>query len=205
MDAPSQMLLSSIYAIREGSTSVLHWFAELKAKGLDPIAITMDGEQSTMKAIRLTWPMVKIQRCLLHIQMQGLSWIRTYPKTQAGKDLKILLLQLCRIHSVKERNDFLRSYKKWLYQYKDFILSLPKTEVAFKDLKRTTSLIKNALPDMFHYLVDPNIPYTTNMLESFYSRLKAAYQRHRGLTHHHKMQFLNWYCYFENQHKTNTF
>ena len=163
----------------------------------------MDGELSVIRAIRKVWPEAIIQRCLYHIQMQGMSWLRTYPKTQSGKELRYLLMSLCAIRSVKERNVFIRTYKKWFTQYRDFVLLMSKTSIALNDLKRTTALINNALSDMFHYLSDANIHHTTNALESFYSRLKLAYRQHRGLSHRHKLQYLSWYCYFGNQQKIN--
>ena len=73
-----------------------------------------------------------------------------------------------------------------------------RTQVAIEDLKRTMALINNALPDMFYFLKDTKIHSTTNALESFHSRLKTDYQRHRGLSKEHKLLCLMWYCYFEN-------
>ena len=65
-------------------------------------------------------------------------------------------------------------------------------------LKRTKGLISNALSDMFHFLDDSNVPSTTNALESFHSRLKSDYRRHRGLTSAHRIRYLLWYRYFHN-------
>jgi len=73
--------------------------------------------------------------------------------------------------------------------------------VASKDLRRTMVLVNNALPDMFYYLEDNLVPATTNVLEGFHSRLKADYRRHRGLTKEHRIQYIHWYCYFENKRK----
>lgn len=203
MDAREQIIISNIYAQKEGYKSVYPWFKELKEQGLNPDYITMDGERSVMRAIREIWPTVKIQRCLYHIQHEGMRWLRTYPKTEAGKELRALLKTLCpsAIKSVKKRNYLIKAYKAWLCKYSDFIKSksLPVNDVASKDLKRTMVLINNALPDMFYYLKDDNIPPTTNTLESFHSRLKADYRRHRGLTEEHKIHYLKWYCYFKNQ------
>lgn len=203
MNTADQTIIAHAYATKEGFQAASPWFQALKAEGLNPTCITMDGEKSVIRAIRQTWPQALIQRCLYHIQMQGMMWLRTYPKTQAGKDLRYLLSRLCQIRSVKERNKFVKDYRHWLTQYKDFMRSLSKTTVAFTDLKRTAVLIQNAIPDMFHYLLDPNIPHTTNSLESHYSRLKNAYRQHRGLSHHHKLQYLTWYSYFTNQQKIN--
>jgi transposase-like protein len=199
MNANNQELISNIYTIKEGYKNVYVWFSDLNEKGLSPLYITMDGEKSVIRAIKEVWPQASIQRCLYHIQREGMRWLRTYPKTQAGKDLRRLLKTLCRINSFEKQDEFIDSYLEWLNQYRDFVLSLPKTEVAFKDLRKTMILIFNALPDMFHYLTDANIHKTTNTIESFYSRLKADYRKHRGLTEEHKISYLKWYCYFKNQ------
>jgi len=199
MNAQGQKIISHTYAKKEGYKTARSWFLSLKEKGLDPRYISMDVEQGTMRAIKEVWPKTTIQRCLYHIQSQGMSWLRTYPKTQAGRDLRRLLSTLCSIESVKERDLFIQNFYQWLEHYYDFIKSLPKGQVAFKDLKRTVSLINNAMPNMFHYLEDFKIHKTTNALESFYSRLKADYRRHRGLTQEHKTQYLKWYCYYKNR------
>lgn len=198
MNAQDQKIISNVYAKKEGYKTVYPWLQSLNEKGLNPRYVTMDGEQGVMRAIKEIWPNIKIQRCLYHIQSEGMRWLRTYPKTQAGQDLRFLLSTLCSIQTVKERDLFIERFYQWLEHYLDFVQSLPKNQVAFKDLKRTITLIKNALPNMFHYLDDPYIHKTTNALESFHSRLKSDYQRHRGLTQEHKIQYLKWYCYYKN-------
>lgn len=204
MNAVDQRIISHIYTKKEGNKYVYPWFSQLKAQGLNPSSITMDGERSVIRAIHNVWPQAKIQRCLYHIQREGMRWLRTYPKTQAGIDLRRLLKTLCQINSLKERDAFITSYAIWLDEYRNYVMSLPRTKVAYKDLRRTMTLIFNALPDMFHYLKDANIHKTTNTIESFYSRLKADYRKHRGLTEKHKISYLNWYCHFKNHGKTNT-
>ena len=179
MNALDQKTISNIYTKKEGYRHVYAWFSQLKEEGLDPLYITMDGEKSVIRAIKDIWPQTNIQRCLYHIQREGMRWLRTNPKTQAGKDLRCLLKTLCRINSYEKQNEFVASFSAWLDKYRDFVLSLPRDQVAFKDLKRTMGLIFNAMPDMFYYLDDPKIHKTTNTLEGFYSRLKADYSKHR--------------------------
>jgi transposase-like protein len=204
MDAVSQKTISHVYHKREGYKSTYPLFSDLKRQGLSPLYITMDGERSVMRAIKDVWPSVKIQRCLYHIQREGMRWLRTYPKTQAGRELRILLKTLCRIDTAREMEIFVTLYSIWLEKHRNFVLSLPTAQVAYKDLKKTMSLLNNAMPDMFHFLLDKKIHKTTNLLEGFYSRLKADYRKHRGLTEKHKLSYLNWYCYFQNYKKTNT-
>lgn len=205
MSATDQSIVSSLHTSKEGYNNVLPWFQQLKANGLQPLVITMDGEISVIRAIREIWPQTKIQRCLYHIQREGLRWLRSAPKTQAGRELRAILSTLASIKSFKDRDVFLELFRSWINAHYLFIKALPNTTVAFKDLKKTVTLIKNALPDMFHYLSDPNSPSTTNALEGLFSRLKSDYQRHRGLSNQHRISYLNWYCYFKNKASSTNF
>lgn len=204
MDSLTHRIIFNAYVDKEGYHSVRPFLLQLKTQGLSPVAITVDGHIKVLRALREVWPRVRIQRCLYHIQREGLRWLRTSPKTQAARDLRALLGGLHRIQTTTDQQTFRWAYRRWLRTYRDFIQTLPNTSVAFKDLKRTVALIRHALPDMFRYLKDPRIRATTNLLESFYSRLKADFRRHRGLSETHKRAYLRWYCYFKNQKITNT-
>ncbi len=204
-DALNQTVLKTLYCYKEGYYQIVEWLNNLMNKGFHPIYVTMDGEQGIMKAFKDTWRNIKIQRCIFHIQHEGCRWLRTYPKTEAGKNLKRLLLSLPNIKSVKDQKHFIHCFKSWLKIYQDYVLTLPMNIKANYDLKRTSTLIKRALPDMFYYINEPNVRSTSNILESLHGRIKKAYNQHCGLTHKHKIQFLKWYCYYENQHKTNIF
>ena len=201
MDAIDQRIISHIYVQKEGFHDAYKWFTSLKFQGLNPVFITTDGEQSITRAVRLVWPDAKLQRCLYHVQHEGMRWLRTYPKTDAGKELRALLSKLSTIKTIQERDSFIQTSVTWVSKYEAFVLSLPRTEVAYKDLRRTMVLINNAIPDMFHYLANKNVHSTTNALEGFHSRLKSDYQRHRGLTKIHRIQFIRWYCYYHNGNK----
>jgi hypothetical protein len=198
MNTINQNIIASIYVKKESFKDAYPWFMNLKLQGLDPCFITTDGEQSILRAMKLAWPKAKLQRCLYHLQHEGMRWLRTYPKTEAGLKLRSILSRLSSIRKTAERDLFIREYQNWVNHYKNYVLSLPQTQVAFKDLKRTMVLINNALADMFYFLEDTNIHSTTNALEGFHSRLKADYRRHRGLSQEHKLLYLKWYCYFQN-------
>jgi transposase-like protein len=198
MDALTQRVIINAYVATESYTTVHPMLLQLNALGLRPQALILDGHRMVIRAIREVWGAVIIQRCLYHIQREGLRWLRTYPKTEAAKELQKLLRFLPKIKDIEKKNLFLGSYAAWIETYKKLVSSLPSTTVAYKDLKRTMALITNAIPDMFHYLDDPNIHSTTNCLESFFSRLKADFRRHRGLSEIHKKSYLRWYCYFKN-------
>lgn len=199
MDASDQKIIAHLYVKKESFLEAYPWFSSLKRQGLNPEYITTDGERSTIRALKVVWAEAKLQRCLYHIQHEGMRWLRTYPKTEAGKQLRVLLSQLTWIKTTLERDTFIERYGEWLNKYRNYIRSLPSTTVAYKDLKRTIMLIRNALPDMFYYLEDQSVHPTTNALEGFHSRLKTDYQRHRGLNKNHKIAYIHWYIYFKNE------
>jgi len=124
MDAQKKKTIANTYVDKESYNSVLPFFKKLKQKGVNPKAITIDGHRYVIAALKEVWPQLIIQRCLYHIQSQGLSWLRTFPKTEAGRQLRIILSKLTAINSVKERDLFLDSYKQWLSKYKTFVKSL---------------------------------------------------------------------------------
>jgi transposase-like protein len=198
MDATNQRIISHTYVQKESFNDSYKWFISLKYKGLYPLFITTDGERSVTRAMRLIWPNMKLQRCLYHIQHEGMRWLRTYPKTAAGKELRTILSKLSKIKTLRERDQFINMYLTWVNKYETFVLALPRTEIAYKDLRRTMVLINNAMPELFHYLTNKNVHSTTNALEGFHSRLKSDYQRHRGLTKKHRIKFIHWYCYYHN-------
>jgi transposase-like protein len=201
MNALNQKIIACTYVQKEGYKCTQPWFTELKQKDLNPTCIIMDGERSVIRAIKDVWPEAKIQRCLYHIQREGMRWLRTFPKTRAGQELRQLLKTICAIRNIKERKQFINKYAQWQKTHKDFVNQLPKGVVAYKDLKKTITLINNSLPNIFYYLNNQAIHSTTNALEGFYSRLKSDYRRHRGLSEKHKISYLKWYCYFRNTEK----
>ena len=199
MDSISQKIILGNSVDKESYQIAYPRFKKLRELGLNPKFVTMDGHRYIIKAFRDVWPKIKIQRCLYHIQHEGMRWLRTYPKTEAGRELRKLLAGICAIKTVKERDEFIGRYKRWLHNYQNFVRSLPRSTVAYKDLKKTMALIDHALPDMFHYLDDSRVASTSNKLEGFFSRLKSNYHRHRGLSGNHKKAYLTWYCCFHNQ------
>ena len=166
--------------------------------GLQPVAITIDGNTSVIRAIKTVWPDIMIQRCRTHIQRQGLSWLRRYPKLEASKDLRGILLALTNVKDERGRTVFIKDFCRWEKRYGGFVLSLPSSDKVYGDLQRTRSLILHALPDMFHYLDDQCIAATTNKLEGYFSRLKEIYRKHRGLSKKHRQNYFAWYIHLKN-------
>ena len=198
MDNLTGKVIAHKYHIRENYASAYKMFKEMMERGLKPAAITIDGNPSVIRALKTVWPDINVQRCRTHIQRQGLSWLRRYPKIEASKDLRDILLTLTAVKDERGRKLFIKDFGCWEKQYGCFVLSLPPKDKIYGDLQRTRSLILHALPNMFHYLDDQCISATTNKLEGYFSRLKEIYRRHRGLSKKHRQIFFAWYINLKN-------
>jgi len=198
MDAVSGRPLLCRHVSHENYRSAFELFSLAKSMGINPRAVTLDGDRAVMHALRDVWPDTTIQRCLYHIQHEGMRWLRTHPKNAAGKQLRILLRGLCGIETQEGFAKFWAGYDAWLALHGDYVRGLTSEVVAQKDLKKTMALLNNARKDMCHYLHDANIESTTNKLEGFHSRLKMDYCRHRGMSKAHQIAYLKWYCYLKN-------
>ena len=198
MDNMNNRIIANRYCARENYATTRDVFKELLNKQVNPKAITVDGNTSAIRAIKKVWPNIIIQRCLVHIQRQGLSWLRRFPKNQAARDLRLLLLTVTNIKNHSQKQSFINDFNNWEKRYGKFVLSLPSLDKVYGDLQRTRSLIIHALPDMFHYLEDSNIAPTTNKVEGYFSRLKELYRQHRGLSKKHREKYFQWYIYFKN-------
>lgn len=155
---------------------------QLADQGLQPVSVTIDGLKQVQSMLMAVWPTVVIQRCLVHIQRQGLAWCRRDPNTAAVKHLRRLFDQVTRVRSTTARDRFIAAWHIWEDRFGQPIAARPTRGKVFSDIKRARTLLLYALPHMFRYLDDPMIPNSTNWLESYFSRLKSRYRQHRGLS-----------------------
>jgi len=196
MDGATNAVICGTYGISENSLSQLTaFFIPLKERSLAPQSCTVDGNPQVIKVLKQLWPDIIIQRCLVHIQRQGLMWCRRPPKRTDAKHLRDIFLQVANIYTVRDRNVFLDHFAHWEDKYGQCIATQPERGRVFSDIKRARSMLLKALPDMFHYLDNPCIPATTNGLEGYFSRLKAHYRQHRGLHPSKRTNYFNWYFY----------
>lgn len=198
MDAQTNTLLKGKFGIRENSNLQLRSFFEpIKNSGFNPKSFTLDGNPQVIRTIRSMWPEIIVQRCLVHIQRQGLMWCRRFPKRTDAKHLRKLFKRVTYIKTHKERDRFISDFEAWEQKYGCRLALRPERGKVFSDIKRARSMLIKALPDMFHYLDDSNIPKTTNGLEGYFSRLKQNYRNHRGLKPEKRANYFKWFFFLK--------
>lgn len=160
-----------------------------------PKSATVDGNPQQMKYLRTLWPSITLQRCLVHVQRQGLSWCRRTPKRTDAKHLREFFLMLTDVHTATQARRFLQRVHAWERRFGPAIASSPNRGWVFSDLLRARSMLLKALPDLFHFVHDRKTARSTNALEGYFGRLKDHYRRHRGLSPKHRDAYFQWYFY----------
>ena len=192
-DPVAKCLVAGCYGLKEGEARMKVYCQQLRQAGLLPVSVTIDGLRQVQAMLQEVWPEVRIQRCLVHIQRQGLAWCRRDPKTAAVKHLRKLFCQITRVKTKADRDSFLAAWQTWEKRFGNPIVCRPSRGKVFSDVKRARSLLHYALPHLFHYLDDPLVPHSTNWIEGYFSRLKARYRQHRGLSQKHRASYFSWY------------
>lgn len=136
----------------------------------------------------------------MHIKRDVDAWLSQHPKTQAGKQLKEIMVGAATIKNHSQKDQFVTGFRSWCIRYGGFLKertylqgSTTRWQHTHRNLRRCRSLLQRALPDMWHYLDDHHIPKDTNGLEGRFGCLKQHYSQHRGLSKTRREAYLSWY------------
>ncbi len=147
----------------------------------------LDGKPGVVGVIEQHHPLVRIQRCLVHVERQVRSCISSKPKTHYGIELSKLVKQLFSIRTKRQKKRWVRAYRRWRKKSYPFLLERTQQKARWwythKTLRRARKHIDNALDSLFTFITYYQAPRTTNHLEGgINSRLKELLHRHRGLS-----------------------
>jgi Transposase, Mutator family len=198
---------TQLYRFSKGErfNEILEDLDNLASMGVIIDSVTCDGHKAILKAIRQHNRKIVIQRCVVHVHRMANIWLRAKPKSLASNELKECLIYLPKIKNHNDKIAWMASFKKWEIKHKAFVnektfnIDSSRWWYKHKELRRAYILVKQALPDMFHYLNNSNIPKSTNSLESFFGHLKDNLSIHRGLSYEHRKSFIRWYLHFKNR------
>ena len=197
MDSETHKLLYAAVNVRETASDLLLFYSQLSGAGLNPESATTDGNTAQMKQLKNFWPEIKLQRCIVHVQRQGLSWCRRNPKRTDAKHLRELLLKLTEVKTKDESLRFIKGFYAWENRFGTGIESSRNRGWVFSDIIRARSMVIKAIPNLFHYIDNPMIARSTNALEGYFSRVKEHYRLHRGLSKTNKVNYFKWYFFLK--------
>lgn len=188
------------------------WLDEIKedlnnllSLGIRIESVTCDGARSIIKAVRECIPEAIIQRCTVHVQREVLIWLTRNPKSEAGRELRRIVCRLNTIADRRQWGQWVVDLVRWEQRHREYLnqKTVPDDDprrawFTHKMVRKSFVHIRRALPDLFHYLDNPDIPKSTNALESFFGHLKTNLRQHRGLSREHFKNYIKWYLFFKN-------
>lgn len=193
MDAKRSKPVFGKYGAKENFSCLNKLFNEMKDLGCNPISASIDGLPAVSLALREVWPEIIIQRCIVHIQRQGLMWCRIKPNRTDAKKLRDIFLKITFLKTSEDVRKFIEEVYEWEKIYGRKIADSRSKGWVFSDLKRARSMLLKALDNSFFFIQNSNIPKTTNMAEGCFSRLKGLLRDHRGVNGKRREQLFNWF------------
>ena len=169
--------------------------------GIQIESVTCDGAPNIIKAVREVCPEAILQRCTVHVAREIETWITRKPQTVAAQELLEFVHLLNGVQTHDEAQLWIRAFIDWYRRHEPFINEKTVDEESgrwwftHKMLHRSVSHIKRAIPDLFSYTRYPNIPKSSNSIESFFGHLKDNLRIHRGLSEQHFKDFVKWYLF----------
>ena len=184
-----------------------------------PLIAVIDGGQGAASAIKTCWPATKVQRCLVHAQRVVRRHTTSRPRTDAGRAIYQLALNLTKITALDEAaawgaqlHEYGTIYRDWMNQktfttdpatrQRTWSWTHERTRKAYNSLNH---LWRNQL--LFVYLDPPDgvldvsrIKSTTNSLEGgINAQLKLLARTHRGRSGEHQRRMLDWWLYLQTE------
>jgi hypothetical protein len=154
-------------------------------------AAVVDGRRGLAKVFQD----IPVQICIFHQVKTVTKYLTRKPKTQAGQELRAIVLKL------KDSNEkeFTKLLTDWHKCWKDFInekthiLGCNRWHYTHKNVRSAYLSLKNNLPHLFTYQKYPefNIPSTTNSLDGMFTQLKAKLSVHRGLRQNRRFKVIS--------------
>ena len=155
----------------------------LEERGWTFLVAVVDGKRGFLAVFKD----IPIQICQFHQMKQVTKYLTRCPDTEAGKELRALILTLTRV----DEKTFADALTKWHAKWGDYIeektvnsfVTGKKWYYTHGKVRSAYRSIKNNLPHLFTYLKYPelNIPNTTNDLDGSFSALKKKLVAHHGL------------------------
>lgn len=206
-DADSKSTIYYRFAESENEHEIIKDLQAFKAMRLRISSFTTDGGDDIIRAIRYAYPHATRQRCIVHIERECLGWLTQHPKTSAGILLRRIVCQISHIKTSNDKLYWINELNKWHEDYDEFIkqktVNKETGELTYThdNVRRAYVHLHRAIPNMFKYIDEPDVPNNTNSLESFFGHLKDNLRIHRGLSQDHMDNFIKWYLFFADEKK----
>jgi hypothetical protein len=212
----------AVILIARSETHILGWYLAktensrayraLMSRIASPDMVVSDGGSGFVKALRLEWPDTEHQRCLFHAFSQVQRYTTRRPRLPAGIALRHLVIELVRVKTLKQADEWMDHYIAWCHQWDDFLKETTIVdgrkqlthERLVKAQRSLNTLIRN--DTLFTFLdplltMDGAMPSTNNAIEgAVNAQLRHLIRDHRGLSLMRRIKAVFWWCYMHTEY-----
>lgn len=182
-----------------GGESIAAWSALLEQIPA-PDVLVSDGGSGLPTALRTIWPDVKHQRCLFHLQMNITRHLTRNPRTDAGRALRALVMQLSEVTNIDQAIAWRVRLDHWWRAFGH----LTRERTMFVNgqfgfthhrLRKAWLLIRLVVHrDVLFTHLTTGCPRTTSRLEGgINSQIRALLRHHRGMSEEHQKRAVEWF------------
>lgn len=175
-----------------------------------PGLVVTDGAPGFEKARKRWWPDTVVQRCTIHAFRQVKKYTTTKPKLPAGVELYALALELMRLKTIKEADEWVARYLGWCERWSDFLEERTYGERGWDythwRLRKARSSLSRLVStgSVFTYLTseqakERELPATNNQIESLNAQIRHVLRNHRGLSTMRRVKAAFWWCYMHTE------
>lgn len=197
------------FSVREDYDTYCKGILWLLKKGYTIKGVTSDWHAGIVAAVKTILPQIPHQRCLVHTQRLALSYITTRSKTEAGQDLRRIVLELNKLHTMYEARIWERWLTTWEKRYKELLKERTYGQTndkrswwyTHKYLRRAYRIFTSSPNNLFLYLTNQGLPKDTNSLEAEFTHLKDKLRIHHGLKRKKRVALIQWYFFFKSMKK----
>lgn len=183
------------WCARESTAAWTALLTQIPAPGI----LVSDGGSGLPSALRQAWPETKHQRCLFHLQMNITRHLTRNPRTDAGKALRRLVMDLGGIREEEAAIDWQLKLEQWWQTFGH----LTRERTMFRNgqwgfthdrLRKAWLLIRLVVRKnlLFTHIIYGN-PRTTSALEGLNAQIRDLLRRHRGMTEQHRRRAVEWF------------
>lgn len=181
-----------------GGESTAAWTALLERLPA-PAVVVCDGGTGIASAVRRVWPETKIQRCLFHVQMNIRRHLTLNPRTDAGRRLRTLSLELSDVREPEDVITWRLKLEAWWQAYghltKERSYDGRKWWFTHDRLRKAWQLLSRLTRDgtLFTYIDYGNARTTSPLEGGINSGIRHVLRAHRGMTEDHMKRAAEWF------------
>lgn len=164
-----------------------------------PGVLVSDGGSGLPSALRACWPETRHQRCLFHLQMNVTRHLTRNPRTDAGRALRRLIMDLSSVRDEAAAIAWQLRLEQWWQAFGH----LTRERTMFRNgqwgfthdrLRKAWLLVRLVVrKDLLFTHITYGNPRTTSALEGLNAQIRDLLRRHRGMTEEHRRRAVEWF------------